>query len=232
MRVLGLEASTPAGSIAVVDGDDLRGEVWFSTSKTHSERILQGIEQVIRETQLAFRDLDGVAVGLGPGSFTGLRIALSTAKGLALALGTPLAGIPTLEALARNVPYWRGLICPVVDARNDLIYGGLYRMTDGGLLATQQEAGTREVRQWVAGLEDPVLFLGSGAVAYREAIVSVLGGLAHFPPPELMHPRAAVIARLGRDALLCRGGDDMDSLVPLYLRRCEAERLHSRGDGP
>jgi tRNA threonylcarbamoyladenosine biosynthesis protein TsaB len=229
MKVLGLEASTTAGSIALVDGDDLRGEVWVSTSRTHSERILHGIDQVMRETQMTCGELDGVAVGLGPGSFTGLRIALSTAKGLALARGIPVAGIPTLEALARNTPYWGECICPAVDARNGLVYGGVYRVAGDGRLTTQQEAGLREMRQWAMTITGPVLFLGSGAAAYREAIVSVLGGLAHFPPPELMHPRAAVTARLGRDVLLSRGGDHLDSLIPLYLRKSEAERLHGMG---
>lgn len=225
MRVLGLESSTAAGSIALVDGDELRGEIWFSNSRTHSERILRGVDQVLRECLLKGEDLEGIAVGLGPGSFTGLRIALSSAKGLAFALGIPLVGIPTLEALAHNLPYFPGAVCVMLDARRGMAYGGLFRRGgDGHGLRSEGPYGLWEVSSWVQSFSGPTVFVGDGAVAYREEIRAIMGDLAEFAPPELMHPRASVVARLGHARLALGEGDELDLLAPLYLQSSEAER--------
>jgi tRNA threonylcarbamoyladenosine biosynthesis protein TsaB len=227
-----MEASTPAGSVGVVDGEELLGECAFCTVRDHSEQLLAGVDRVLRGAGLGLQDLDGIAVGLGPGSFTGLRVALSTAKGLAMALGIPLRGVPTLEALAHNVPFWSGVVCPMVDARRGRVYGGLFRGGPGHGLGRVGEDGIRHVASWVGSMEGPVLFLGSGAAAHRQTIDAVLGGQARFAPPELMHPRGAVVARLGRDGLLEGRAEDLDSLVPFYLKPLEAEEPCGRGDPP
>jgi len=229
MRVLGLECSTSAGSVALVEGNELKAEVWFSSPRTHSERILRGVDQVLRESLVRRQDLDGIAVGLGPGSFTGLRIALSCAKGLAFALGIPLVGVPTLEALAHNLPYSPGAVCAMLDARRETVYGGLFkRKRDGSGLESEGPCGLKDVASWVRSFSNPTVFLGDGAVAYEEKIRAILGGLALFGPPELMHPMAAVVARLGRERLVSGERAELDSLVPMYLRSSEAER--ARGE--
>lgn len=230
MRVLALESSTAAGSIALVDGEELRAEVWFSNSRTHSERILRWVDQVLRDGLVKGTDLEGIAVGLGPGSFTGLRIALSSAKGLAFALGIPLVGIPTLEALAHNLPYFQGAVCVMLDARRAKVYGGIFRGGgDGYRMKTEGPYGLWEVSSWVRSFSGPTVFVGDGAIAYREDIRAIMGDLALFAPPELMHPRASVVARLGSERLASGKGDELESLAPLYMQSSEAERARQEG---
>jgi tRNA threonylcarbamoyladenosine biosynthesis protein TsaB len=225
MKVLGLETSGVAGGVALVEGEELRAEVYLSVEETHSERLLLCVDWVLRVVGLGPADLEGVAVGLGPGSFTGLRIALSTAKGLAMALGTPLVGIPTLEALAHNVRLREGTICAMLDARRERVYGALFEAEgDLGLRRVTKEA-VREVVPWVSSFRKNTVFVGSGAALYGETIRNILGADAQFPPAELLHPRGGVIARLGRERLLARGGDDVDKIIPLYLQASAAQGI-------
>jgi tRNA threonylcarbamoyladenosine biosynthesis protein TsaB len=230
MKVLGLDASAEAGSVALVDGEGLRGEVWLCAPRDHSEHLLAGVERLLRGIGAAPGELNGLAVGVGPGSFTGLRVAVSTAKGLAMAMGIPLVGVPSLEALAHNAPFWTGLICPMFDARRGRVYGGLFRFEIDGSCRRQEADGVHAVASWVQGLEGPVLFLGSGALACRGVLEELLGERAHFAPPELIHPRGAVVARLGRQRLIERGGDDLDAIAPLYLKPSEAEQRREAGE--
>jgi tRNA threonylcarbamoyladenosine biosynthesis protein TsaB len=225
MRILGLEASTPVGTAAVLDGDELEGESWFCSSRTHSERMLQCIDDLLRGADLRTEDLDGLAVGLGPGSFTGLRIALSTAKGLAFALGVPLVGISTLEALAHNIPFWQGHICALLDARGGCVYGALFKATRAREPQRIEHDGVYEMASWLHRFKRATMFLGNGAVVYRKLITDLIGQHAHFPPPELLHPRGSVIARLGLRRLRSGVADDLDALVPLYARRPRAVGL-------
>lgn len=225
MRVLGLETSTQVGTVAVLDQNQVRGEISFLSTTTHSERILQNIDQVLRGADLSPADLEGVAVGLGPGSFTGLRIGLSTAKGLAYALGIPVAGIPTLEALANNAPFWPELICAILDARRGFVYGGLFKTIAGETLKRIERDEVREVVPWVRSFGRRTLFVGDGGLTYREAIQEAMGARANFAHPEMMHPRGSIIARMGLMRIECQGGDDLDALEPLYIRRPEAAPL-------
>lgn len=228
MRVLGIEASTAAGSVALVEGQDLAGEVWFAGAKGHSERLMGSLAVLFRTLDFRPALLDGVAVGLGPGSFTGVRVALSTAKGLAFGLGVPLVGVPTLDALAGSVPFWSGLICPMVDARAERVYGALFRFVDGHMEQLEGE-GIRDLVPWISGLWGPVLFLGDGALRYRQRIQEVLGDVARFVPWESTYPRASVVARLGARRLDRGESDDLDLLVPRYIQDTQAEReLRSR----
>jgi tRNA threonylcarbamoyladenosine biosynthesis protein TsaB len=222
MMVLGLEAATAAGSVALLDEEALRGEFWMLNPKTHSERILKGIDHLLKGCSSDLHDLQGIAVGLGPGSFTGLRIALSTAKGLAFSLGIPMVGVSTLEAMASAVPYWPENICPLIDARGGYAYGAVYRQEMPDRLKPVIEQDVRELAAWLELLSATTLFLGSGAVAYREAIVSALGHSAHFAPQEAMHPRAAIVARLGLQRLLEGQADEPDAMEPLYMGRSQA----------
>jgi|Deesub1362A_J573_1020465.scaffolds.fasta_scaffold00066_76 tRNA threonylcarbamoyladenosine biosynthesis protein TsaB len=221
--VLGLDASTEAGSVALLEGSLLRGEIWIHSPQTHSQRILPAVDRLLKETRVSLEELEGICVGLGPGSFTGVRVALSTAKGLSLALGIPLAGISTLEALAHNASLWEGEICALVDARKGYVYGARYRSEEGSVRPLEPPA-VRRLELWLEGFSDTVLFVGNGVHAYTGSIERILGGRARFAPPELLHPRASVIARLGLHRLQRGDADDLDALTPQYLRRSEAER--------
>ena len=134
MRVLGIDSATLVAGMAVVDGERVIVEGFLQTRKTHSERLLPLIDFWLREAELSLSDLDGIAVTLGPGSFTGLRIGLATAKGLALGAGKPLLGIPTLDALALNLTGVPGFICPILDARKSEVYTAVYVSPEPGRL--------------------------------------------------------------------------------------------------
>lgn len=139
MRVLGLDSATLVAGVAVVDEKRVIMEGFLQTRRVHSERLLPLLDTWLREAELKLEHLDGIAVTSGPGSFTGLRIGISTAKGLAQVLGIPLVGVPTLDALALNLAGSAGLVCPILDARKGEIYTALYRSPHPGQLCRLTE---------------------------------------------------------------------------------------------
>src|SRR5881296_2046491 len=133
MRVLAVETSTMSGGAALLDGERVVGEYILDVRITHSERLMAAIDQLLRDAGWTARDLEGLAVTVGPGSFTGLRVGLSTVKGLALALAIPVAAVPTLDAMAAMLPYAALPIVPVLDARKREVYASRYRWTGAAM---------------------------------------------------------------------------------------------------
>ncbi|MGB9859442.1 MAG: tRNA (adenosine(37)-N6)-threonylcarbamoyltransferase complex dimerization subunit type 1 TsaB [Moorellaceae bacterium] len=224
MLVLGIESSTALVSVAVVDDQKLRAEISLNGEQYSSRRLLPVISSLLEEANLEFNELTGIAVSLGPGSFTSLRIGLATAKGLAHASGKPLVGIPTLEGLALNAVGVSGLICPVLAARRQEVYTALYRWQEGELCGLTS-CMVVEPSSWAARLasyDEPVYFLGDAVMPYREVWLS-LGNRAVFLPPESTLPRGGHIARLGQRRLSQGQVDDLFQLKPLYLRPSAAE---------
>ncbi|MDH7500593.1 MAG: tRNA (adenosine(37)-N6)-threonylcarbamoyltransferase complex dimerization subunit type 1 TsaB [candidate division NC10 bacterium] len=222
MIVLGINTSTLEGSVALMSDRGLISEYFLNVESTHSERLLPSIDLLLREGRLQFQDLSGIAVAIGPGSFTGLRIGLASAKGLALASSLPLLGIPTLEAMARNLPFCRYPICPMLNARKGEVYWALYRFEQGNLM--QVEAGGASLPGEVAKrIQGETVFLGDGAVEYGEQIRRILKEKALFAPIALRNARASVVAEMGMERLRRGERDDPATLVPQYMRRSEAE---------
>jgi len=223
MTVLGIETSTEARSVALVEDGRLKGEFFFLGEGRHSEHLMEELDLLLRFLGLPASGIDGVAVAIGPGSFTGLRVGLSIAKGLAFTAGIPIVGIGTLDALTACAHFWTGMICPIVDARNQRVYGALYRVVSGQREQLERE-GLRDLKSWIRNFWGPVLFIGDASVKYREVIESSLGDVARFAPVELSHPRASVVARLGWERLRRGESDDLERLVPLYLQESQAEK--------
>ena len=224
MIVLGIEASTEAGGVALIDDGVLVCERHTSSSKTHSERLLKDIDDVLHAAGLEAEALNGVAVGIGPGSFTGLRIALSTAKGLAFGLGIPILGVGDLAALAGNVPFWPGPICPMIDARRERVYCGFYKNNGDGLIELVLEDGLRRLEELLDLVREQTVFVGNGARIHRDRIKEIVSDFAYFAPTELMYPRAAVVAGMGLSKLEAGEQDNLDALKPFYVQASEAER--------
>jgi tRNA threonylcarbamoyladenosine biosynthesis protein TsaB len=220
MRVLAVETSTLSGGAALLDGERVVGEYTLDVRVTHSERLMAAIDQLLSDAGWTARELEGIAVTVGPGSFTGLRVGLSTVKGLALALAIPVAAVPTLDAMAAMLPYAALPVCPVLDARKREVYASLYRW-DGLEMRRQWDYLAVAPDELARRLREPVIVVGDGAEAIDSAF-------ARRVEPPRRGPAPAVVGALGR-ARLARGETvTVADLVPIYLRPSEAE-LKRRG---
>lgn len=222
MKILAVETSTMMGSVAIMDEGGLIAEYRLNIKATHSERLMRTIDEVLKDSGLRLKDLDGYAVSIGPGSFTGLRIGLSTVKGLAYITKKPIAAIPTLDALAFNIPFSRYQVCPMLDARKMEVYTALYYFTDGEFLKPVDDCVIKP-ESFLKEIKEPTVFLGEGAYIYKELIKKSLGTLAHFAPLAKQLPSAANVAELGLKAIMSNRVEEPATLSPRYIRKSEAE---------
>lgn len=233
MLILAVETSTLTGSVALVEaplredgscgGEKILGERTLNLPGTHSERLMPSIDLLLQEASLSIGDLRGIAVAQGPGSFTGLRIGVSTVKGLAYALRVPVAGIPTMDALAHNVRFASSLICPILDARKKEVYAALFRGDGEGRIDKISEDWAVDPEDLCSRIAEKTIFLGNGIEIYEETIKKKLGPQALFAPPEVSLPRAVNVARLSLPKFKNGLTSDIFSLTPTYVRRSEAE---------
>ncbi len=210
------------GGVAILDDALLVAESRINVKVTHSERIMTEISHVLEASGLKISDIDAFAVAIGPGSFTGLRVGLSTVKGLVYATGKRLVAVPTLEALAWNIPFSRHPVCPLLDARRKEVYTGIFTWTDSGFTRIMDEQAVR-LDDLLLKIKGPMIFTGEGSALYRDGIVNALGDRALFAQPQIAAPSPSNVAYLGMRKAQKGEFDDPVSLVPLYLRRSEAE---------
>jgi tRNA threonylcarbamoyladenosine biosynthesis protein TsaB len=220
MKILALETSGPAGGAALLDGDRLRGESTLNILATHSERVLTAVDRLLGDAGWRPADLEGLAVAVGPGSFTGLRIGISTVQGLAVALGLPIAPVPTLDALAATLPFAALPVCPVLDARKGEVYASLYRW-DGLAMRREWDYLAISPGDLADRLTEPVIVLGDGAR-------SVDSPFACPAPPARRLPSPACVAQLGHALLVAGSFVTPGELRPIYLRPSEAELKRRR----
>lgn len=221
MKLLAVETATLSGGVALLDGDSLLGEITLNIALTHSERLMSAVDRLLADCGLAPADLGGLAVSVGPGSFTGLRVGVATVKALSMALELPIAAVPTLDALAARLPFADAPVCPILDARKGEVYLSLYRWRDGGM-AREWEYLALPPERAAARLDAPVILLGDGIEACRPWL-GRLGDGARVAPAAQRLPSAAAVAGLGSAALAAGAGVGAEALAPLYLRPSEAE---------
>jgi tRNA threonylcarbamoyladenosine biosynthesis protein TsaB len=267
MKLFAIETSTMLGGIAVIDDSaGLIAEARLNVKSTHSERLMTEIDHIMKHSGVKLSDIDAFAISIGPGSFTGLRIGLSTVKGFAFATGRPIVAVPTLEALAWNFPYCRYPVCTMFDARKKEVYAALFYWEGNGFVRLLEEMSVKvddltetvrarflteneqEVSQapnlslpaggncegdLKSGLcrgkgngrfsHENILFIGEGALLYKDRILETFKEKAILPPPDRMAPSPANVAAIGMQKALRGEFSEPISLIPFYVRRSEAE---------
>lgn len=225
MRILGIESSSMVASVAVVTDGVTTAEYTVNFKKTHSQTLLPMIDQVAQMLELELSSMDAIAVSGGPGSFTGLRIGSATAKGLGLALDKPLIHVPTVDAMAYNLYGASALICPIMDARRNQVYTGLYHFEHEFTIEKEQCAmDVRELAEELNARREAVIFLGDGVPVYEQQLRELLAVPCAFAPAHVNRQRAASVAALG--ALYYAAGrvETAEEHTPDYLRKAQAER--------
>lgn len=218
MMTLAIDTSTRQSAVALYADGAVRGELAWVSEQGHTRELLPAIEALLRHVHASLDDVDGLAVALGPGGFTALRVGLSVAKGLVFARGLSLVGVGTLEVAAypfgaTSLPIWA-----MVDAGRGEIAVARFRRVDGAWRREEPEHLTT-LDSLCARVEEPSLFCGELTPAVEAALRKRLGKLALVPPPAARRRSAGVLAELGAERLARGERDNADALQPLYLRR-------------
>lgn len=226
MKILAIESSGLVASVAVTENNTLLGEYTTNQKKTHSQTLLPMLEELVNRLELDLNTIDAIAVSMGPGSFTGLRIGSATAKGLGLALDKPIIPVPTIDALAFNLWGTDKLICPLMDARRQQAYTGLYTFKNGQLLTIIKQCAVdiSEIVEEVNKAGEPVVFLGDGVPVFKEYLAEYVTVPYEFAPATCHIQRATSVAALGE--VLYGNGivETAREYKPDYLRLSQAER--------
>ncbi len=226
MKILGLDSSGIVASVAVVEEETLLAEYTVDYKKTHSQTLLPMLDTIGKMIELDMQTIDAIAVAAGPGSFTGLRIGSATAKGLGLALEKPIVAVPTTEALAYNLFGSRGIVCPLMDARRNQVYTGIYRFRGNEMVTVegQMAVDIDMVAEKLNALGEEVIFLGDGVPVFREILKEKIQVPCIFAPAHVNKQRASAVAALG--LVYARQGrlENAAEHKPEYLRMSQAER--------
>ncbi|MBQ7034037.1 MAG: tRNA (adenosine(37)-N6)-threonylcarbamoyltransferase complex dimerization subunit type 1 TsaB [Clostridia bacterium] len=221
MNILAIESSAQSAGAAVLYGDTLLSEQFVNNGLTHSQTLLPLIDAALSAAGKRIGDMDAVAVSAGPGSFTGVRIGMGTAKGLALGADLPLIPVPTLLGLAHNAAAFGGVIVPIMDARRGEVYTATY-YAEGGALEEITPMRAMSLSQLLTEL-DTALFVGDGVPVHKAVIRETMGDAASFAPAHLLYHRAASVAMAARHIPPVSPHE----AEPFYLRLSQAEREYN-----
>lgn len=226
MKLLALDSSGLVASVAIVTEDALLAEYTVNFKKTHSQTLLPMLDEIINMVELNLSEVDGIAVSAGPGSFTGLRIGSATAKGLGLVLNKPIIPVPTVDSMAYNLFGTDKLICPMMDARRNQVYTGLYEFegTHFHAISEQKAVSIEEILEEINQLGREVIFLGDGSYVYQKMIQERTKVKYQFAPIHLNRQRAGAVGALG---ILLFEQNKIETAAqhePVYLRLSQAEQ--------
>lgn len=226
MKLLAIDSSGLVASVGIVSESELIAEYTINYKKTHSQTLLPMIDTMVSMIDMDINEIDGIVVAAGPGSFTGLRIGASTAKGLGLALNKPIISVPTVDALGFNLYKTTDIICPIMDARRNQVYTGLYEFVSEEYvtIAPQMAVEITDIADAVNKLGKSVIFLGDGVEVYKSKLEELLTVPYSFAPNHLLKQRAGALGTLGM--LYYKQGKTVsaDEFEPIYLRLSQAER--------
>lgn len=232
MRVLSIDSATEAATCAIIEDERLLGEITFNYKKQHSIILMTIIDNLLKNINTDISTIDGFVVSKGPGSFTGLRIGMATVKGLSQGSNKPFISISTLDALAYNMAYTTGIICPILDALRGNVYTALYQFEENNLnrLTDYKIISLEELLALVKEQNKSVTFIGDGIKLFKEQIVKYLPE-ANFAPTHLNVARASALGELGIKKLLQGKNDNLYNSAPIYIRKSQAEREYEKRTG-
>lgn len=225
MRILALDSSGLVATVAILEDEQTIAEYTVNYKKTHSQTLLPMLDEVVKMTEFDLSTVDAIAVAGGPGSFTGLRIGSATAKGLGLALNKPLIHIPTVDGMAYQLFGNQGLICPMMDARRNQVYTGIYRFENDFVIVEEQMAiSVQELIEKLNAYGEKVTFLGDGVPVYKEQLKEGLQVEFAFVPAHMNRQSAASVGALGMKYFAEGKVESAREHQPDYLRLSQAER--------
>lgn len=229
MKILALETSAKACSAAVTEGGQILASCYQNTGLTHSRTLMPMVESMLKNAELTMDDLGAVAVAVGPGSFTGIRIGVAAAKGLAFAAGLPAAGVSTLEAMALGLSHMDALIICAMDARRGQVYNALFEANSGKLtrLCQDRAVGLPELAEELRSDPRPKIAVGDGGALCQKALEES-GVPCALAPARLLHQNAVGVALAAKELAAAGKLTTAQALSPIYLRPAQAERLRDR----
>lgn len=233
MRILALDSSGLVATVAILEDDVTLAEYTVNYKKTHSQTLLPMLDEIVKMIEFDLSTVDAIAVSGGPGSFTGLRIGAATAKGLGLALDKPLINIPTVDGLAYNLYGNTGLICPIMDARRNQVYTGLYRFEKGEFQVVEEQMAiaVQDLVEKLNAYGEKVTFLGDGVPVYKNGLMSELQVEHYFAPAHMNRQRATAVGALAMEYFKAGKVESAMEHKPDYLRLSQAERERAEKDG-
>ena len=230
LKVLAVDTSSLVAAVAVVDNSRVLGEYSINHKKTHSQKLMPMIKEIMESLDLSPNDIDIYAASSGPGSFTGLRIGITTIKAIAYAVQKPVISVPTLDALAYNIPIPGIIICPIMDARNSQVYSALYKLEKGFPVKITEYMGVpiAELVQIIKGKNSNVVFTGDAVEMHKDFLKKELEEKCEFAPGNLLLQRGSSVAqialKMASEGLL----ESCFDMAPFYLRKSQAEREYEK----
>ncbi len=225
MLILAFETSAKAASVALMEGEKLLAESYQNTGMTHSQTLMVMAEDLLKQCGMTAGDVDAVAVAEGPGSFTGVRIGVAAAKGLAWGKQIPCCGVSTLEAMAASLNVYQGYVCPVMDARRSQVYNAIFHMDCGTCTRIQKDRAIalQDLGAELQNLTEPIFLVGDGSILCYNTLLESVPGLV-MPGEHRLHQRAVGVGLLAARRLASGESCDGAALTPNYLRLSQAER--------
>lgn len=224
MKILAIDTSTATMGIALLDDQKVYTEFTTNLKKNHSVRLMPMVDQLFEEVDWRPKDIDLIAVAKGPGSYTGVRIGVTTAKTLSFTLGVPLVGVSNLEAMAYGSNSFSGVISPLIDARRGQAYAGLYKKING-VWSNLEEDRIILVSDWIEIIKEyneEILFIGDDVQAHHETL-NQLGNKAIYCTPAFNSSRPSIIGYLAKQMYDNGKIDNVFDFAPAYLQIVEAE---------
>ena len=222
MRVLGIETSTHSGSVAIIDGDTILGEIFLSVGPSHSEKLLPMVDWLLGAAGMKRGDIEVIAVSIGPGSFTSLRVGISTAKGIAFSLGIPVVGLSSLEVLSRNLLHTPYAICTVIDARRKQVYAAFFKCIGEEPIRLKEDCLISPF-ELIEMISEETIFVGNGALLYRDLIEKSRGDHAIFCTTSFNFPKASHCAQAAINKMGSDNKGEIYQFSPQYLSKADAE---------